>query len=335
MTSRASSKIGDVELSVVVAIYDEEEVLRPFLERLIPVLRKLTPSYEIICVNDGSEDRSLEILREMAGGNPHLRVIDFSRNFGKEAALSAGLAEARGDATVLIDADLQDPPELIERFFELWRQGYDAVCGVRTLRRFDTGGKRITARGFYRAFNLLSDIKLPVDGGDYRLLSRNVVNAINSLPERRRFMKGIFSWVGFKQVTVPYDRDARVAGKSAWSYWRLWNFALDGLTSFTTLPLRLWTYVGLSVFALSSLLTVFFLTLYLTGRVIIPGFYWIILLILFFGALQMVTMGIIGEYIGRIHEESKMRPLYLIREKIGFDRAEAVSTTREEPLPPK
>lgn len=319
MTSRSLSKTGNVELSVVVAIYNEEEVLRPFFERLIPVLRKLTPSYEIICINDGSEDRSLDILRERAGTDSHLRVIDFSRNFGKEAALSAGLAEARGDATVLIDADLQDPPEVIERLFALWREGYDAVCGVRTFRRFDTGSKRLTARAFYRAFNVLSDVKLTADGGDFRLLSRNVVDAINALPERRRFMKGIYSWVGFKQATVPYEREARAGGSSAWTYWKLWNFALDGLTSFTTLPLRLWTYVGLSVFAASSLLTIFFLTLYLTGRVIIPGFYWIILLILFFGGLQMVSMGIIGEYIGRIYEESKMRPLYLVRERIGFD----------------
>lgn len=329
MTSYSLSKTGGVELSVVVAVYNEEEVLGPFFERLLPVLRKLTSSYEIICINDGSEDRSLDILREMAGRDSHLRVIDFSRNFGKEAALSAGLVEARGDATVLIDADLQDPPEVIERLFALWREGYDAVCGVRTLRRFDTGSKRLTARAFYRAFNVLSDVKLPADGGDFRLLSRNVVDAINALPERRRFMKGIYSWVGFKQATVPYERAARAGGRSAWTYWKLWNFAVDGLTSFTTLPLRLWTYVGLSVFAVSTLLTVFFLTLYVTGRVIIPGFYWIILLILFFGGLQMVSMGIIGEYIGRIYEESKMRPLYLVRERIGFDGGERQTPAAE------
>ena len=218
----------------------------------------------------------------------------------------------------MIDADLQDPPELIERFYELWRQGYDAVCGVREVRQSDTSAKRVTARSFYRAFNLLSDVHLPPDAGDFRLLSRYVVDAINALPERRRFMKGIYGWVGFKQATVPYEREPRSAGTSAWTYWRLWNFALDGVTSFSTLPLRLWTYVGLSVFALSSALTLFFLTLFILGRVIIPGFYWIVLLILFFGALQMVTMGIIGEYVGRIYEETKRRPLYVIREKIGF-----------------
>ena len=329
MTLRPSPKTGDVELSVVVTIYNEQEVIGCFFERLLPVVRRLTPSYEIVCINDGSTDGTLEKLRETASADANFRVIDFSRNFGKEAALSAGLAHARGNATVLIDADLQDPPELIERFFELWRSGYDAVCGVRTRRRFDTSAKRLTARGFYRAFNLLSDIKLPLDGGDFRLLSRNVVDAINALPERRRFMKGIYSWVGFKQATVPYERSRRAAGSSSWTYWRLWNFALDGLTSFTTLPLRLWTYLGLAVFAVSALLTIFFLSLFLLGRVIIPGFYWIVLLILFFGSLQMVTMGVIGEYIGRIYEESKMRPLYLIREKIGFDTNEiAAATTR-------
>jgi polyisoprenyl-phosphate glycosyltransferase len=248
-----------------------------------------------------------------------VRVIDFSRNFGKEAALSAGLAHARGEATVIIDADLQDPPELIQSFFDLWRQGYDTVCGVRVLRRSDTIAKRLTANGFYRAFNLLSEVQLPIGGGDFRLLSRRVVDALNSLPERRRFMKGLYSWVGFKQIMVPYERDARAKGRSSWTYRQLWNLALDGLTSFTSLPLRLWTYVGLTTLIVSALLTIFFLSLYILGRIIIPGFYWIILLILAFGALQMITMGIIGEYVGRIYEETKMRPLYLIREKIGFD----------------
>jgi glycosyltransferase involved in cell wall biosynthesis len=329
MTPIPSERAYGVELTVVVAMHNEEDVIGAFFERLLPVIRRLTSSYEILCVNDGSRDRTLETLRAIADGDSHFRIIDFSRNFGKEAALSAGLAHSRGEATVLIDADLQDPPELIEQFYELWKKGYDAVSGVRVLRASDTNVKRLTAKGFYHAFNLLGDVQLLPDAGDFRLLSRQVVDAINALPERRRFMKGIYSWVGFKQTTVGYERSPRAAGSTSWNYWRLWNFALDGLTSFTSLPLRLWTYLGSLIFLISTVLTIFFLITYLVHRVNLPGFYWITLLILFFGALQMMTMGILGEYIGRIYEETKSRPLYIIRQAFGFDKEEQ----RHNPIP--
>jgi glycosyltransferase involved in cell wall biosynthesis len=317
--ARVASDVIDVDLSVVVATHNEQEVLEGFFKRLIPTLQRVVRSYEIICINDGSSDQTLDRLLEIARINSHVRVIDLSRNFGKEAALCAGLAHTRGDATVLIDADLQDPPELIEQFVQHWRQGYDVVTGIRAERRADSHVKRTTAQIFYSAFNLIGDVKLQPNAGDFRLLSRKVVDAINSLPERRRFLKGIYSWVGFKQVSVKYERCPRAGGSSSWTYWQLWNYALDGITSFTTVPLRLWTYLGFAVFVVSLALAIYFLSLYFSGHVILPGFYWVILLILFFGSLQMVTMGIIGEYVGRIYDEVKLRPQYLIRTKVGFD----------------
>ena len=308
-----------VKLSVVVPMYNEQDVLEAFFSRLIPVVEKNAQYFEIICVNDGSSDATLEKLCAIAVNDPRIRVIDFSRNFGKEAALSAGLAHARGDAAVLIDADLQDPPELINQFVALWEEGYDAVCGVREDRQNDTRTKRISAKSFYEVYNLLSPFKIIVNAGDFRLLSRKVIDAINTLPERRRFMKGIYGWVGFKQGEVHYVRQPRLSGSSKWNYWRLWNFALDGLSSFTTVPLRLWTYIGMGVLLISILLTLMFLGAYFLSAKNPPGFYWIVILILFFGSVQMVSMGIIGEYVGRILEETKQRPLYIIKQKIGFD----------------
>ena len=316
MNVEASSQ---VELSIVVPFYNEATIVEVFFLRLTPVLERITHSYEIICVNDGSSDATLDKLRQKANADPHIRVIDFSRNFGKESAVSAGLAHSRGAAAVLIDADLQDPPELIESFYKKWKQGFDVVYGTRKERRYDSLPKRITARAFYRMFNWMNSIKLPPDAGDFRLLSRQVIDAINCLPERRRFMKGIYSWVGFRQTEIEYERAARSGGTSSWTYWKLWNFALDGLSSFTTFPLRVWTYVGLATLLLSLALLAMFFIVYLGSTRNPPGFYWIVTLILFFGSMQMVSIGVMGEYIGRTLEETKMRPLYIIREKIGFE----------------
>ena len=308
-----------LELSVVIPMHNEEATVDQFFCRLVFVLNSVAESYEVICVNDGSTDDTLLKLLEYSKLSTNFRIIDLSRNFGKEAALSAGLAHALGEAAILIDADLQDPPEVITAFYAKWKEGYDVVSGVRKTRPHDTAAKRLSASAFYRIYNSISSIKLIADAGDFRLLSRRAINAINLLPERRRFMKGIYSWIGFRQTEIEYERCPRAGGASNWTYWKLWNFALDGLSSFTTLPLRLWTYLGFGVMLFSVALFLMFFVLYILSSRNPPGFYWIISLILFFGSIQLVSIGVLGEYLGRTLEECKARPLYLIKNKIGFE----------------
>ncbi len=305
-------------LSIVIPCYNEVENLDHLFSRLQAVLSSLDIAYEIICINDGSRDATLDCLIEHHQGNSAIKVINFSRNFGKEIALSAGIDFSAGDAVIPLDADLQDPPELIAEMLGKWQEGFDIVYATRRTRRQDSYLKRTTAAGFYRVMNWLSDIPVPPNTGDFRLLDRKVVDALKLLPERNRFMKGLFSWVGFRQTVIYYDRPGRERGKTSWNYWRLWNFALDGITSFSVQPLKIWLYVGL-VISMVALIYASFLVLrtLIYGRDL-PGYASLMVAVLFMGGIQLLTLGIIGEYLGRIYGEVKGRPLYLVRDLYGF-----------------
>jgi polyisoprenyl-phosphate glycosyltransferase len=305
--------MGDtVGLSVVVPAFNEDEVLPELHRRLCAVLDAMAVSAEVVYVNDGSTDRTLAVMTALREADPRVAVVDLSRNFGKEIALTAGLDHARGDAVVIIDADLQDPPELIPELVRGWREGYDVVYGKRISRRGESTLKKCTAYLFYRVIQRLSRVRLPEDTGDFRLLSRRAVDAVGRLREQHRFMKGLFTWVGFRQKAVPYEREARGGGRTKWNYWRLWNFALEGITSFTTAPLRAATYVGLvsatGAFGYGAFIVVDTL---LYGNPV-AGYPSLLTVVLFLGGVQLVTIGIIGEYLGRMFDESKQRPLYFL-----------------------
>jgi glycosyltransferase involved in cell wall biosynthesis len=268
---------------------------------------------DIVFVNDGSSDETLDRLLEFQRHDCRLRVVDLSRNFGKEAALSAGLRAAKGQVVVPIDVDLQDPPELILDMIAKWRQGYDVVLGRRGSRTMDSWPKRVSATWFYRIHNWIAEPMIPENVGDFRLMDRAVVDALNNLPESRRFMKGLFAWVGFKTTFVDYDRPERAAGASKFNGWRLWNFALEGLTSFSTAPLRIWTYLG-SAIALASFIYGAFIALkVLLHGVDVPGYASLFVAVTFLGGVQLIGIGVMGEYIGRAYLESKRRPVYLVR----------------------
>jgi glycosyltransferase involved in cell wall biosynthesis len=300
-------------------MHNEEAVLDTLFRRLDETLAPLGVGLELVCVDDGSRDGTLAWLTARAAVDARVRVLALSRNFGKEAALTAGLDVARGDFVAPIDADLQDPPELIAEFLALWEQGYDVVYGVRADRSSDTRGKRVSAGAFYSVFNMLSDRPIPASTGDFRLMDRAVVEAIKRLPERNRFMKGLFSWVGFRQVGVPYIRPQRTEGETSWNYLRLWSFALDGLTAFTTLPLRVWTGIGLGAAVAALIFAVgIVVRVLLVGREV-PGYASLMVVILFGIAAQLIALGVLGEYVGRMYEEVKGRPIYLVRDRIGFD----------------
>ena len=301
-------------LSVVAPIFNEADSIGPFLGRLLPVLDGLGESYEVIFVNDGSSDDSLQRLIERRKTQPALRIIDLSRNFGKEAALTAGLDHARGQAIIPIDCDLQDPPELIPDLVRHWRAGAEIVRAHREERPGDGWTKRLSAAMFYRLHNKLTETPIPPNVGDFCLLDRRVVDALAGLRERKRFMKGLFAWVGFRQATVEYVREARSQGTSKWRYWKLWNFALDGITGFSTVPLRLWTYVGAIIAAAAFVYAMLTVLRVLAWGVDVPGYASLLTAVLFMGGVQLITLGVIGEYIGRIYIEAKGRPLYLVRQ---------------------
>lgn len=299
-------------LSVVVPLFNEEAVLGQLHARLTQVLSACTDSHEIIYVDDGSTDNSPQLLEALRLSHPGTGVARLSRNFGKERAMSAGLALSRGQAVIILDADLQDPPELIPLMLEAWRGGADVVNMRRAGRSGETFVKKATAHAFYRIINRLSEVPIPSDVGDFRLLSRRAVSALNHMPETNRFMKGLFSWIGFAQVTLDYQREARVAGNSKWPYWRLWNFALEGLTSFSTVPLRVASYVGfLSAFG-AFMYAVYFLVKTIFFGETVRGFPTLIEFVLLLGGLQLMAIGIMGEYVGRMYLESKQRPIYLL-----------------------
>ncbi len=309
--SRGKQKL----VSLVVPVFNEQQAIEPFLARIDDVFAPLakTYTYEIVFVNDGSRDATEFAIRSRMLENPRLCLVNLSRNFGKEAALCAGIDHAKGDACVPMDVDLQDPPELIPEMLKHWKKGAKVVNARRSGRAEDTWFKRITAQGFYRVFNRLSEHAIPQDVGDFRLLDRQVVDVVRELGERVRFNKALFSWVGFETAEVTFDRPKRENGTSAWSYWRLWNFALDGIFSSTTAPLRIWTYTGAILALMSFLYATTILLRTLIIGVDVPGYASTIILILLFGGLNLFAIGILGEYIGRIYSEVRERPLYVLR----------------------
>jgi glycosyltransferase involved in cell wall biosynthesis len=317
-------------VSVVVPCFNEEAVLQETHRRLEAALGELAArerlDYELVYVDDGSRDRTPLLLQQLQVGDRRVRVVRFSRNFGHQIAVTAGVEHAAGDAVVLIDADLQDPPEVIGEMVRRWLEGYDVAYGVRTDRPGESAFKLATAKAFYRFINRLSETDIPLDVGDFRLMDRKVVDALAAMPERDRFVRGMVSWVGFRQVAVPYRRDPRLAGESKYPLLKMVRFALDGITSFSVQPLRVATWFGFAVSALAVVGIVYALGMRLFTNDWVTGWTAMMIAVLFMGGVQLLSLGIIGEYIGRIYGESKRRPLYLVAERHGFHRA-----VREEP----
>jgi glycosyltransferase involved in cell wall biosynthesis len=304
-------------LSIVVPLYNEADILATFHARLTAVLETLKNTLkitsEIIYVNDGSADISAKVLLTLKAQDPRIAIIDLSRNFGKEIALSAGLDHTHGDAIIVIDADLQDPPEVIPKLIEQWQQGFDVVFATRISRAGESWIKKRSAQLFYRLLNKISPIQIPVDTGDFRLLSRRTVEALKHLRETHRFMKGLFSWVGFPQIAVPYERDPRFGGESKFNYWKLWNLAIEGITSFSIAPLKLSTYFGFATACVAFVYALMIIYKTLVFGEPVQGYPSLMVVMLFLGGIQLITLGIIGEYLGRTFVETKQRPLYLVK----------------------
>lgn len=319
-----------VEISVVASCYNEEKSLPEFVRRVNTVLLKMKLTFEIILINDGSCDRTLEVALALIRNIPQIKVLDFSRNFGHQAAITAGMDTAQGKAMIIIDADLQDPPEIIETMIAKWKEGYEVVYGKRKKREGESLPKLLTAKFFYRTLRFLTNIDIPMDTGDFRLMDRKVVEGVKGMRERHRFIRGMVSWVGFKQIAVTYDRQARFQGKTNYSYSKMFRFAFDAITSFSTMPLRIVTVLGLFILIATFLLS----TVVLTTRIFvpayfIPGFSAVVILILFFGGVILFSIGLLGEYIGRIFEEVKRRPLYIVREiydSCDLEKGETIQT---------
>jgi len=304
-------------VSLVIPMFNEGDAIGVLFARLDGVLPTLAAyDFEIVCVNDGSTDQTLAALMQASSVRSNLVVVDLSRNFGKEAALSAGLFIATGDAVIPMDADLQDPPEVMKDLLAKWEEGFEVVLARRGDRSADSAAKRFTAQSFYRIHNAVADVEIPADVGDFRLMDRVVIEALNALPEGRRFMKGLFAWVGFKTTTIDYRRDVRAAGTSKFNAWKLWNFAIEGIASFSISPLKIWTYLGLVV-AFAAILWGGWIALRtLVWGVDLPGYASLLVAVLLLGGLQLMGIGMIGEYLGRTFLESKRRPAFLIRKVV-------------------
>ena len=305
------------KISLVVPAFNEAHALPVLHPRIAAILDGLALDAEVLYVDDGSKDDTWAVIARLGEQDARVRGIRLSRNFGKELALTAGLDAAKGDAAIVLDADGQDPPELIPAFVNKWREGYDMVFGTRTRREGESWLKRFTAAAFYRVMERLSHTPVPRDTGDFRLLSRRALDALAGLRERRRFMKGLFAWVGYRQCAIPYQREPRLAGASKFSYWRLWNFALEGITSFSTAPLRIATYLGLL-----AAMAAFVFGAVIIGKTLmfgdpVPGYPSLMTVVLFLGGVQLMALGMIGEYLGRLFDEAKQRPLYLVQERFG------------------
>lgn len=300
-------------LSVVVPVFNEQEVLPEFHARMSAVLDGLSLAAKVIYVNDGSTDATLETIRRLAEHDARVMLLDLSRNFGKEIALTAGLDHADTDAVVVIDADLQDPPELIPELVAHWLDGYDVVYAKRTCRKGESAAKRLTAFLFYRLIQKMSRVRIPEDTGDFRLLSRRAVHAVCQMREQHRFMKGMFAWIGYPQKAVPYQRAPRHAGTSKWNYWKLWNFALEGITSFSSIPLKIATYIGLCSASGALVYGLYIVVRTLMVGNPVPGYPSLLTAVMFLGGLQLFSIGVIGEYLARMFDESKQRPLYFLK----------------------
>ncbi len=313
-------------IALIVPVYNEADAIPLFLAAASAALRPLEQrgyAIEFVFVNDGSTDDTLDRLRAAVAADPRVRAIDLSRNFGKEAALSAGLDETDVDAVIPIDVDLQEPPEVIPRLVEKWEEGFDTVLAHKADRSTDTFLKRQSARWFYRIHNMIAEPAIPEDVGDFRLLDRRVVEEIRRLPEQRRFMKGLFAWIGFRTATVEYERAPRSAGRTRFTPWRLWNFALDGITSFSIAPLRLWIYFGTLTAGFAFVYMVYTILRALIHGIDTPGYASLLATVLFLGGIQLIGIGVIGEYMGRTYIESKRRPSYVVRDRLGGDAREA------------
>ncbi len=309
-------------LSVVVPIFNEEQVIAALYRRLTSTSEGLGATYELVFVNDGSTDRSMVLLTELAAADRRVRVLNFSRNFGHQVAITAGMDHARGEAVVVIDADLQDPPELIGLMLEKWREGYDVVYAVRERREGDTLFKRATAAFFYRLLKRITHVEIPVDTGDFRLMSRRAIEAMKLFNERNRFVRGLVSWIGFRQTGITFSRSERFAGETKYPLRKMIRFALDGIVSFSFIPLQLATFFGFIASAMSFLGILWVVYLRLFTQETITGWASMMVIMLFLGGVQLLTLGIVGEYIGRISDEVKRRPLYLIQDALGFDSRE-------------
>lgn len=305
-------------LSVVVPMYNEAEVLAHFFEHTTKALNSITQDWEIVCINDGSKDHTLQLLEQFRANEPRIKILHFSRNFGKEAALSAGIEYATGQAVIPIDADLQDPPELISEMVEKWQQGYKVVIATRSTRHGEGWIKKSTAHLFYSVIGSISKTPIPANTGDFRLMDRQVVEAVKLLPERTRFMKGLLAWVGFPTCQIYYDRQPRICGATKWNYVKLFGLALDGIFSFTNIPLKIWVYLGVTISSLSFFYALFLIIRTLIYGIDVPGYSSLMVAILFMGGIQLISLGIIGEYIGRIFDETKHRPLYIVERKEGL-----------------
>lgn len=309
-------------LSVIVPVKDEEQAIRSFLARTVPILDRLrgVTSWEIIFIDDGSTDGTLPNLIIASSGDDRIKILSLSRNFGKEAALSAGLDHASGAAVIPIDVDMQDPPEAIVDLVARWQEGYEVVYGVRNDRLSDSHAKRLSSALFYKFHNFISEDQIPENAGDFRLLDRSVVEVIKQLPERNRFMKGIFAWSGFRQSSIEYAREPRAVGKTKYSYLKLLRLALDGITSSSTVPLRIWSYVGGVIALLAFLYAAFIVLETMLFGSSVNGYPSIITAIMFLGGIQLISLGVLGEYVGRILIETKQRPLYVLRTSIGVEK---------------
>lgn len=316
-------------VSIVAPFFNEEESVELFYGAICTVFEHADFAFEMVCVDDGSTDETLNRLVALVERDPRIRVVELSRNFGKESALTAGIDAARGDAIVPIDADLQDPPQLILLMINEWQGGADVVLARRTDRSADSFMKRKSAEMFYRFYNTFSNVKIPSNVGDFRLMDRAAVDALKQLPERQRFMKGLFAWVGFRTVMLDYTRNPRAAGLTKFSGWKLWNFALEGLTSFSSLPLKVWSYLGAIGAILTFVYAAFIILRTLIHGVDIPGYASILVAILFFGSLQLISVGVLGEYMGRIYMETKQRPLYLVRREYESKKDDSIAGPHE------
>ena len=318
---RISNMKNQMLLTIIVPCFNEEEVIEETFKRLLKVASEVKNlDTEIIFVDDGSQDSTPLLLKKFAENNPIIKSIILARNFGHQIAVSAGIDSSKGDAVIIIDADLQDPPEVIHKMIQKWEEGFDVVYGRRIERKGESIFKKLTAKVFYRILNLLSDVYIPLDTGDFRLISKKVVNCLKKMPERDRFLRGMISWVGFNQTEVPYQREERFAGKSKYPLRKMLRFAMDGILSFSTKPLQFSIAIGMFSAFLSLLVIIYALFVRFFTNVWVEGWTAIMIAVLFIGGIQLLSVGILGNYIGRIYNESKNRPLYFVRQLIGFEK---------------
>ena len=317
MSKTAPKKTSKELISIVIPCYNEQEVIRTCHTKVVEAIENLPYGFEIIYINDGSRDKTIEILREINAEDKRARILNLSRNFGKEAAMTAGIDACKGEALIILDADLQDPPVLIPKMIKIWKeQDVDVVYGQRVEREGETWLKKATASAFYRVINHISAVSIPRNTGDFRLMNRRAIEALKKLREHHRFMKGLFAWIGYKQAALQYNREPRAAGTTKWNYWKLSNFAMEGITSFSIVPLRIATLVGFLISLLAFGYGTFILLKTLFFGRDLPGYASLMVMITFLSGIQLLTIGILGEYIGRIFGETKNRPLYFIEEEL-------------------